>query len=101
MFLTSGNLSNYGYIHYLYNIAQAVCIKLKQSQNLMTIMQKFEDWQEFLVNDLQGYEKRLDVDLGGEPLKLVNEKRLQSHETIRKIVVDMGRKGKGQEGEGS
>jgi hypothetical protein len=38
MFLTSGNLSNYGYIHYLYNIAQAVCIKLKQSQNLMTIM---------------------------------------------------------------
>lgn len=79
MFLNTGNLSNYGYIHYLYNIARAVCIKLKDSKTLYTTMQQFEPWQTFIMNDLQEYEKTLDIDLGGEPLQLVNQRKLQSH----------------------
>lgn len=44
------------------------------------------------MNDMQKYEKMLDFDLGGEPLKLVNERKLNSHESIRTIVVDLNKK---------
>lgn len=44
-----------------------------------------------MVNDLQKYEKTLDIDLGGEPLKIVNEKKMKSQESIRTIVVDMNK----------
>ena len=62
---TSCNISNYGYIHSLYNIAKAVIIKLNQSKSLKEVMSQFHPWEEFVLKDLQKYEALLDIDLGG------------------------------------
>lgn len=60
MFLNSCKLSTYGYIHSLYNIATAICLKLQKSEDLRKIMRRFEPWERFVVDDLQEYEKGLD-----------------------------------------
>jgi hypothetical protein len=53
------NISTFGYIHYLYFIAKAVCLKLEKSETLRQVMNDFKPWASFLV-DLQDYEAKLD-----------------------------------------
>lgn len=66
IFLSSGLNSHYGYLHSLYNIAKAVIIKLNQSKNLKTIMDRFEPWNQFVMKDLQEYEETTGRTLGGK-----------------------------------
>lgn len=76
-------------MHYLYGMAAAICAKLQKSENLRTVMTKFQPWQDFVLNDLQEYEKSLDEVLG-EPANTA-AKHLNDH-SIRRIIIDLNQK---------
>lgn len=88
----SCNIINYGYMQTLYNIARAVIIKLDQSKNLKAVMSRFKPWEDFILKDLQKFEAQMDIDLGGEAIQILAEKRKSKGASIRRIVVDLARK---------
>ena len=87
------NISTFGYIHYLYFIAKAICLKLEKSETLRQVMNDFKPWGSFL-NELQDYEAKLDQELG-EPQNAVKDKKHNSHESIRRIVIDLNAQDQG------